>query len=111
VTALFVKHPRFDAYERVESEDDPDDVPDASGVAEYARDVLAMARLLADRNGRAVETAPTTGDPSGYSRVDRRERRHVVIGRHGRSGVARWLLGSVADAVVRRAPVPVTVVK
>lgn len=36
---------------------------------------------------------------------------HVVIGNHGRDGVARVLLGSVAEQVVRRAPMPVTVVR
>lgn len=36
---------------------------------------------------------------------------HVVMGSHGRSGVSRVLLGSVAETVVRRSPVPVTVVK
>jgi nucleotide-binding universal stress UspA family protein len=35
----------------------------------------------------------------------------VVVGTHGRSGIARWLLGSVAEAVVRMAPCPVFVVR
>lgn len=35
----------------------------------------------------------------------------VVMGSHGRSGVTRVLLGSVAESVVRRSPVPVTVVR
>jgi nucleotide-binding universal stress UspA family protein len=36
---------------------------------------------------------------------------HIVTGSHGRSGVTRILLGSVAETVVRRSPVPVTVVR
>lgn len=36
---------------------------------------------------------------------------HVVTGSHGRTGVARLLLGSVAETIVRRSPVPVTVVR
>jgi nucleotide-binding universal stress UspA family protein len=36
---------------------------------------------------------------------------HVVMGSHGRQGVSRLLLGSVAETVVRRSPVPVTVVR
>lgn len=35
----------------------------------------------------------------------------IVMGSHSRSGVSRFLLGSVAEQVVRRAPVPVTVVR
>ena len=34
---------------------------------------------------------------------------HIVMGSQGRSGVSRLLLGSVAESVVRRSPVPVTV--
>jgi nucleotide-binding universal stress UspA family protein len=36
---------------------------------------------------------------------------HIVIGSHGRSGISRVVLGSVAEKVVRRAPMPVTVVR
>lgn len=35
----------------------------------------------------------------------------IVIGSHGRTGIGRILLGSVAEQVVRRAGVPVTVVR
>jgi universal stress protein A len=35
----------------------------------------------------------------------------VVIGSHGRSGLGRVLLGSVAESVVRQAPCPVLVVR
>jgi len=36
---------------------------------------------------------------------------HVVMGSHGRRGVSRLLLGSVAETVVRKSPVPVTIVR
>lgn len=36
---------------------------------------------------------------------------HIVMGSRGRSGMSRLLLGSVAETVVRRSPVPVTVVR
>jgi nucleotide-binding universal stress UspA family protein len=35
----------------------------------------------------------------------------VVMGSHGRKGMKRILLGSVAETVIRRAPCPVTVVR
>lgn len=34
----------------------------------------------------------------------------IVVGSHGRHGIARWLLGSVAEAVVRQATCPVLVI-
>lgn len=34
----------------------------------------------------------------------------IVVGTAGRSGVTRWLLGSVAEGIVRQAPCPVLVV-
>ncbi|HVY28946.1 MAG TPA: universal stress protein [Polyangiaceae bacterium] len=34
----------------------------------------------------------------------------IVVGSHGRHGIARWLLGSVAEAVVRQASCPVMVI-
>jgi nucleotide-binding universal stress UspA family protein len=35
----------------------------------------------------------------------------IVMGTHGRTGLARVLMGSVAEAVVRQAPCPVVTVK
>jgi nucleotide-binding universal stress UspA family protein len=34
----------------------------------------------------------------------------IVLTSHGRGGVRRWLLGSVAEKLVREAPVPVLLV-
>jgi nucleotide-binding universal stress UspA family protein len=34
----------------------------------------------------------------------------VLIATHGRSGIARWRLGSVADSIIRNAPCPVLVI-
>lgn len=36
---------------------------------------------------------------------------YIVIGTHGRGGIARFMLGSVADRVVRTAPCPVLLVR
>lgn len=58
-----------------------------------------------------VETA--VGNPAKeiVNFADDNEITHIVIGSHGRTGASRVLLGSVAQTVVRRAPVPVTVVR
>lgn len=52
------------------------------------------------RPSRAIVEFATDHDPDG-----------IVMGSHGREGVVRVLLGSVAESVVRRSPVPVTVVR
>ncbi len=36
---------------------------------------------------------------------------HIVVGSHGRSGISRIVLGSVAEKVLRQAPAPVIVVR
>jgi len=53
----------------------------------------------------------TMGDPAGeIVRIAGDERAEmIVLGTHGRTGVTRLLMGSVAEAVVRRAPCPVLV--
>lgn len=60
-----------------------------------------------------VTTATTNGVPAraicAYAR--RIGADLIVIGTHGRTGVSHALLGSVAEAVVRRAPCPVLTVR
>jgi nucleotide-binding universal stress UspA family protein len=53
----------------------------------------------------------TMGDPAGeIVRIAGDEGvEMIVLGTHGRTGVTRMLMGSVAEAVVRRAPCPVLV--
>jgi nucleotide-binding universal stress UspA family protein len=114
VTALFVTSPLFEAYASIESEDDLDDIiAEDEAVEDETHDVFEMARRIAARNERTIETATAEGDPSrgilGW--LDENDVDHVVIGCHGRGGVTRWVLGSVAETVVRRAPVPVTAIK
>lgn len=78
-----------------------------------ARDVGALLREAAARAGDVPVTVATTGgDPA--QEILRYARRHaidlVVVGTHGRTGVTRVLLGSVAERVVRGAACPVLVV-
>ena len=53
----------------------------------------------------------TMGDPAGeIVRIAAEEGvEMIVLGTHGRSGISRMLMGSVAETVVRRAPCPVLV--
>ncbi len=78
-----------------------------------AEKLLEDARERAAAAGGDVETDHELGNASreiieyaGDQDVD-----HIVIGSHGRTGAGRILLGSVAERVARRAPVPVTIVR
>ena len=53
----------------------------------------------------------TMGDPAGeIVRIARDEQAEmIVLGTHGRTGMSRLLMGSVAETLVRRAPCPVLV--
>ena len=78
-----------------------------------ADQVLENARKHAEKAGVEIETDHILG---GVSRtiieyIDEHDVDHVVIGSHGRTGARRILLGSVAEKVARRSPVPVTIVR
>ena len=65
--------------------------------------------------GVAVERVTEVGKPTDvivdFAGDEDNDIDHVVMGSHGRKGVSRLLLGSVAETVVRRSSVPVTVVR
>lgn len=62
---------------------------------------------------RTVERALLAGRPASeiVSYAEENDIDGIVMGSHGRDGAARLLLGSVSETVVRRSPVPVTVVR
>lgn len=79
-----------------------------------SRERLVTARRDADQGvGRDIDTRTDVGRPAAtiVDVADDVDADHVVVGSHGRQGVSRLVLGSVAEAVVRRSPVPVTVVR
>ncbi len=88
-----------------------DPVP-AISPAETPRDVAKVFERFRDRlEGVNVRVVATPGEPvdaileaAEDERVDL-----IAIATHGRSGPARWLKGSVAEEVARRAPCPVLV--
>jgi nucleotide-binding universal stress UspA family protein len=80
----------------------PSFVNELSQAAQRALDTLA--------NEAAVKRALLReGDPATeiLSAVDELSPRMVIMGTHGRRGLAHILIGSVAERVVRRSPVPV----
>lgn len=60
--------------------------------------------------GLEVETVVGSGSPVEAIVAEAARARMIVITSHGRSGIRRMLLGSVAEGVVRSAPCPVLVV-
>lgn len=112
VTVLHVIDPReFRTYGGVEGWVDMEQIADQQ--RDHARRLVENARERAADRGITVTTEILTGKParSIVEYVGENDIDHVVIGSHGRSGVSRVLLGSVAETVVRRSPVPVTVIR
>lgn len=74
---------------------------------------LEAAEVVAAKHDTTVETALLRGTPKHeiIQYAEEHDIDHIVMGSRGRSGMSRLLLGSVAETVVRRSPVPVTVVR
>lgn len=113
ITVIHVTNPIEDTYMTGEE----DFMADFDALEERSREVaesiFETAEELAEEQGRSIRTVRGFGPPATEI-VEFAEDHgidHVVIGSHGRSGLARLFLGSVAEKVARRAPVPVTIVK
>ena len=78
-----------------------------------AEDLFQEAREMAREYDVTIETDTEVGRPSRtvVNYADEHDVDGIVMGSHGRSGVSRILLGSVAEAVMRRSTVPVTIVR
>jgi nucleotide-binding universal stress UspA family protein len=80
---------------------------------EAADELLENAAEIATDHDGSVERETVVGSPGNeiVAVAESKDVDHIVVGSHGRSGASRVLLGSVAERVVRRASVPVTVVR
>ncbi|MDX1961587.1 MAG: universal stress protein [Pirellulales bacterium] len=85
------------------------------GVSEPDKQVLEkmLQAVVPADSAIAHEHRLVVGDPSEeVIRVAKEEHADmIVMGTHGRSGVARLLMGSVAEYVLRHAPCPVMVIR
>lgn len=90
---------------------DPDVIKDVSAGA--GAHLLEPARELCRAAGIGFESEVVTGDPvrALCDLADARNCAHIVVGAHGKGALASALLGSVSQALVHAAPVPVTIVK
>jgi nucleotide-binding universal stress UspA family protein len=107
LTVLYVIDPAEGDY----SLDDSDEPVEQS--AEIRKQVAAPAESDFPGDPDAVSVEIATGKPAQtiIDHTSNDEVDHVVIASRGRSGVRRLLLGSVAETVLRRSSVPVTVVR
>lgn len=94
-----------------------DALPDGGEIALDAaragcRDAVADAVAAARRAGADAEGEVLEGEPVAelLAEAQRWEASCVVTATHGREGLARALLGSVAEGVLRRSTIPVLVV-
>jgi len=80
---------------------------------EEAEALFEDAQDAADEYGVTLDTVTEVGRPSRtiVNYAEENDYDHIIMGSHGRSGVTRVLLGSVAESVVRRSSVPVTIVR
>jgi nucleotide-binding universal stress UspA family protein len=84
-----------------------------SALLEGATEITARAADELEKAGLPAETEVRQGDPR-TAIVDVAKEwgaELIVVGSHGRTGVERWLMGSVAEYVVRHAPCSVEVVR
>ena len=80
---------------------------------EQAEELYDRARERAEEFDIDIQTETIVGQPARavVEYATDNEFDHVVVGSHGRRGFSRVLLGSVAETVARRVPVPVTIVR
>ncbi|MCO8243320.1 MULTISPECIES: universal stress protein [unclassified Haladaptatus] len=89
-----------------------DDVEKAE--QEATEELLEKMTELADELDVTTETVKLMGRPAHtiveYAGDSENDIDGIVMGSHGRTGLDRIFLGSVAESVTRRSPVPVTIV-
>jgi nucleotide-binding universal stress UspA family protein len=112
ITVLHVIDPVLAVYE-AEAKGLPAARSWVERATERAEAICADAEARAADHDCEIATAIETGRPAReiLAYVDEHGIDHVVLGSHGRAGISRLVLGSVAEQVLRQSPVPVTVVR
>ena len=76
-----------------------------------AAEYLAVIRERLVARGLVTTTAVVTGEAVPELLCVVQPRDVLVMTTHGRTGLTRWFFGSVAEAVIRRSPAPVLLVR
>ena len=112
ITVLYVIDPMLAVYEA-----EAKGLPAASTwydrMKERADEICADATEQATHHDCEITTATEIGRPSRtiLEYAAEHDIDHVLMGSHGRTGVSRFVLGSVAERVMRQAPISVTIVR
>ena len=82
-------------------------------VVREGEDYLKAVEDRLKQKGIKVESHVRYGHPAEeiLDHIEHRDVDLIAMTTHGRSGVGRWLMGSVAEKVVRSCPIPVLVVR
>ena len=90
---------------------------DAAGFREeslkHGQEVVRRAEQMLNKAGYKVRTAVEEGDPKSkiIDQATHWNAELIVVGSHGRKGIERFLMGSVAEGIVRHAPCSVEIVR
>jgi nucleotide-binding universal stress UspA family protein len=92
--------------------DVPAEVVQEAGV-KAAKEYLAKIKAQLSKEGFDVEAKVLTGRPaetiSEFAQSNKADL--IAVSTHGRSGISRWVFGSVADRIVRSSSVPVLLIR
>jgi nucleotide-binding universal stress UspA family protein len=94
--------------------DEPDEFDQwLDDARDHAEELLADAEGIAAEYDQEIDTDTVVGEDATeiLNYVEEHDIDMVIMGSHGRSLPARILMGGVSETVVRRAPVPVMVVR
>ena len=82
-------------------------------VVREAEDYLRKVEGQLKAKGLKVDSHVRYGDEAGeiLDHAAQKEIDFIAMSTHGRSGVSRWLIGSVAEKVLRHSPKPVFLVR
>jgi nucleotide-binding universal stress UspA family protein len=88
-------------------------LPDAGKLGDRAQEVLDEEVESLRAEGIDVSIMAESGQPAErvLAVAEEKEAAFVMIATHGRTGLERMLMGSVAEEVIRQAPCPVCTVK
>jgi nucleotide-binding universal stress UspA family protein len=80
---------------------------------EHAKELFADAEAIANEHDRSIQTGVAVGRTVDMilDAAEEYDADLLVVGTHGRSNLEEFLIGDVAESLVRRSPIPVTTVR